>query len=97
MALTTSQAAALTTDHIQALSKSQITAFETADLNSLTSDEIVALTTAQAVVLSRARELGRAVYGEAYVNARNMAVLEVYMPVQQGRTSLGAIVAVYSI
>jgi len=56
-----------------------------------------ALTTAQAVVLSRARELGRAVYGEAYVNARNMAVLEVYMPVQQGRTSLGAIVAVYSI
>ncbi len=56
-----------------------------------------ALSVVQAVVLSRARDLGRPVYGEAYVNARNMAVLEVYMPVQQGRTPLGAIVAVYSI
>jgi hypothetical protein len=43
----------------------------------------------QAVVLARARELGRPVYGEAYVNARNMAVLEVYMPVQQGRSRWG--------
>ena len=56
-----------------------------------------ALSMVQAVVLSRARELGRPVYGEAYANARNMAALEVYMPVQQGRTPLGAIVAVYSI
>ena len=56
-----------------------------------------ALSGIQAVVLGRARELGRPVYGDPYVNARNMAVLEVYMPVQQGRSPLGAIVAVYSI
>jgi hypothetical protein len=48
-----------------------------------------ALSGIQAVVLARARELGRPVYGEAYVNARNMAVLEVYMPVQQGRSRWG--------
>lgn len=56
-----------------------------------------ALSGIQAVVLARAREMGRPVYGDAYVNARNMAVLEVYVPVQQGRTPLGAVVAVYSI
>ncbi|WP_374263591.1 PAS domain S-box protein [Zoogloea sp.] len=56
-----------------------------------------ALSRVQSEVASRARSLGRPVYGEAYVNARNMAVLEVYMPVQQGRQPLGAVVAVYSI
>lgn len=56
-----------------------------------------ALSPEQVVVLARARELGRAVYGEAYVNARNMAVLEVYLPVQDGRKRLGVVVAVYSI
>ncbi|MBN9696003.1 MAG: PAS domain S-box protein [Zoogloea sp.] len=56
-----------------------------------------ALSGIQAVVLARARELGRPVYGDAYVNARNMSVLEVYVPVQQGRSPLGAVVAVYSI
>ena len=35
------------------------------------------LSAAQAVALSRAREAGRPVYGEAYLNPRNMAVLEV--------------------
>ncbi len=55
------------------------------------------LSAAQAVALSRAREAGRPVYGEAYLNPRNMAVLEVFMPVQQGRQPMGAIVAVYSI
>jgi len=55
------------------------------------------LSAGQSRVLVRARELGRPVYGEAYVTARNMAVLEVYMPVQQARQPMGAIVAVYSI
>ncbi len=55
------------------------------------------LSQVQVAVLGRSRELGRPVYGEAYVNGRNMAVLEVYLPVQQGRQPLGAIVAVYSI
>ncbi|MDD3354932.1 PAS domain S-box protein, partial [Zoogloea sp.] len=56
-----------------------------------------ALSRDQMVVLGRARELGRMVYGDPYVNARNMAVLEAYVPVQRGRESLGAVVAVYSI
>ena len=56
-----------------------------------------ALSPEQVLLLARARELGRAVYGEAYVNARNMAVLEVYLPVQDGRKRLGVVVAVYSI
>lgn len=56
-----------------------------------------ALSGIQAVEFGRARDMGRPVYGEAYVNARNMSVLEVYAPVQQGRVPMGAIVAVYSI
>ena len=56
-----------------------------------------ALSGTQATALARSWEVGRPVYGEAYVNSRNMAVLEVYVPVQQGRTPLGAIIAVYSI
>ena len=56
-----------------------------------------ALSAGQGAVLRRAQELGRPTYGEAYLNPRNTAVLELYMPVQQGREPLGAVVAVYSI
>ncbi len=51
----------------------------------------------QAVVLARARSQGRPVYGEAYVNGRATPVLEVYVPIQQGRSTIGAMVAVYSL
>jgi PAS domain S-box-containing protein len=39
----------------------------------------------------------RPTYGEAYVNHRGAALLEVYVPVQFGRTYLGALVGVYTI
>lgn len=40
---------------------------------------------------------GRPTYGEATVNHRGAALLELYVPVQQGRTDLGALVGVYTI
>lgn len=40
---------------------------------------------------------GRPTYGAAYVNHRGTAVLEIYVPVQYGRTSLGALVGVYTV
>jgi PAS domain S-box-containing protein len=56
-----------------------------------------ALTATQTVPFYRARELGRPIYSDAYVNARNMAVLEVHVPVRSGEHFLGAVVGVYSI
>ena len=44
-----------------------------------------ALTATQSVPYFHARDIGRPTYGEAYVNARNEAVLEVYVPVRHGR------------
>ena len=55
------------------------------------------LTAKQSVAYFRARDHGRAAYGEAYVNARGEAVLEVFVPVRHGRRFLGAMVGVYSI
>ncbi|BAL23771.1 PAS domain S-box protein [Azoarcus sp. KH32C] len=66
--------------------------FDTTDW--LTGD---ALSANQTDAFYRARDLGRAAYGEAYVNPRNRMVLEVYVPVRHGREFLGAIVGVYSI
>ena len=56
-----------------------------------------ALSPVQAQTFHRIRDQGRPAYGDPYVNARGMAVLEFYVPVLQGRTVVGAIVAVYSI
>ncbi len=56
-----------------------------------------ALTAAQSVPYFRARDIGRATYGDAYVNTRNEAVLEMYVPVRHGRRFMGAMVGVYSI
>jgi len=56
-----------------------------------------ALTATQSVPYFRARDIGRPTYGEAYVNTRNEAVLEVYVPVRHGRKFMGAMVGVYSI
>jgi PAS domain S-box-containing protein len=56
-----------------------------------------ALTATQSVPYFHARDIGRATYGEAYVNKRDEAVLEVYVPVRHGRRFMGAMVGVYSI
>jgi PAS domain S-box-containing protein len=40
---------------------------------------------------------GMPVYGDAYINHRGAALIELYVPVLQGRTSLGALVAVYTV
>lgn len=56
-----------------------------------------ALSGLQTVPFYRARETGRPSYGEAYVNAHQRMVLEVYVPVRRGRQFLGAVVGVYSI
>jgi len=66
--------------------------FDTTDW--LTGD---ALTATQSTPYFHARDVSRAVYGEAYVNTRGVAVLEVYVPVRHGRRFLGAMVGVYSI
>lgn len=55
------------------------------------------LTATQGQVARYARELGRAVYGQTYRVPRGSAVMEVFVPVQRGRTPYGMIVAVYSI
>ncbi|QID18596.1 PAS domain S-box protein [Nitrogeniibacter mangrovi] len=56
-----------------------------------------ALTAAQSTPYFKARDIGRVTYGEAYVNSRNEAVLEVFVPVRNGRHFMGAMVGVYSI
>jgi PAS domain S-box-containing protein len=56
-----------------------------------------ALSGLQTLPFYRARETGRPSYGEAYVNAHQRMVLEVYVPVRRGRQFLGAVVGVYSI
>ena len=52
---------------------------------------------AQPLSFAQALTSGRPIYGEAYVNHRGAALLEVYVPVQYGRTYLGALVGVYTI
>lgn len=52
---------------------------------------------AQPASFARALTSGRPVYGEAYVNHRGTAVLEIFVPVQYGRTYLGALVGVYTV
>jgi PAS domain S-box-containing protein len=52
---------------------------------------------AQPSSFAHALTSGRPSYGEAYVNHRGTAVLEVYVPVQYGRTYMGALVGVYTV
>ncbi len=52
---------------------------------------------AQPYSFAHALTSGLPAYGEAYVNHRGAALLEVYVPVQYGRTTLGALVGVYTI
>ena len=52
---------------------------------------------AQPLSFAQALTSGRPIYGEAYVNHRGAALLEVYVPVQYGRTYLGTLVGVYTI
>jgi hypothetical protein len=52
---------------------------------------------AQPASFAHALTSGRPTYGEAYVNHRGAALLELYVPVQFGRTYLGALVGVYTI
>jgi len=52
---------------------------------------------AQPSSFARALTSGQPTYGETYVNHRGAALLEVYVPVQYGRTYLGALVGVYTI
>lgn len=56
-----------------------------------------ALAGPQPMVFIRAHESGRPTYGEAHFNQRGAAIVELYVPVQRGRTYLGAIVGVYSV
>lgn len=55
------------------------------------------LSGAQLQPFARARELGRAIYGEPHINPRNAMVLELFVPARRGREFMGAVVAVYSI
>ena len=66
--------------------------FDTTDW--LVGDTLSAL---QTTPFYRARELGRPSYGAAQINQRDMAVLELYVPVFRGGTFMGAIAGVYSI
>ena len=52
---------------------------------------------AQPVSFAHALTTGRPVYGDAYINHRGAALLELYVPVQYGRTYLGTLVAVYTV
>ncbi len=52
---------------------------------------------AQPASFGHALTSGLPTYGDAYVNHRGAALLEVYVPVQFGRTYLGALVGVYTI
>ncbi|MBI4988454.1 MAG: PAS domain S-box protein [Rhodocyclales bacterium] len=52
---------------------------------------------AQPSSFAHALTSGLPTYGEAYVNHRGAALLEVYVPVQFGRTHLGALVGVYTV
>ena len=52
---------------------------------------------AQPASFAHALTSGRPTYGEAYVNHRDAALLELYVPVFFGRTYLGALVGVYTI
>ncbi len=52
---------------------------------------------AQPASFAHALTSGRPAYGEAYVNHRDAALLELYVPVYFGRTYLGALVGVYTI
>lgn len=52
---------------------------------------------AQPSSFAHALTSGLPTYGEAYVNHRGAALLEVYVPAQYGRTYLGALVGVYTI
>ncbi len=52
---------------------------------------------AQSTSFLQALALGRPVYGEAYVNSRGVAQIELYVPVQRGRIDFGTLVGVYSV
>jgi len=52
---------------------------------------------AQPISFAHALTSGLPTYGEAYVNHRGVALLELYVPVQFGRTYLGTLVAVYTV
>ena len=51
---------------------------------------------AQPASFAHALTSGRPTYGDATVNHRGVALLELYVPVQHGRTYLGTLVAVYT-
>ena len=51
----------------------------------------------QATAFYRARELGRPVYGAAWIDDHGVAALELHVPSYRGGTFLGAMIAVYSI
>lgn len=52
---------------------------------------------AQPASFAHALTSGRPTYGEAYVNHRGAALLELYVPVQFGRTYMGTLVGVYTV
>ncbi|CAG0928481.1 two-component system, LuxR family, sensor histidine kinase DctS [Rhodocyclaceae bacterium] len=52
---------------------------------------------AQPASFAHALVSGRPTYGEAYVNHRGAALLELYVPVQFGRTYMGTLVGVYTV
>lgn len=52
---------------------------------------------AQGQVARLARELGRAAYGQPYRTTRGHAAVDVFVPVQRGRSPHGLVVAIYSV
>ncbi|GAA5179066.1 hypothetical protein GCM10025771_20050 [Niveibacterium umoris] len=55
------------------------------------------MTPAQGQVARHARELGRAAYGQPYRGAGGSALVEIFIPVQRGRSPWGMVAAVYSV
>jgi PAS domain S-box-containing protein len=51
----------------------------------------------QGQIARHARELGRAAYGQPYRANRGSAQMEVFIPVQRGRSPFGLVIAVYSV
>ncbi len=56
-----------------------------------------AMTPEQGQVARHAREIGRAAYGQPYRGASGSALVEVFIPVQRGRSPWGMVAAVYSV
>jgi PAS domain S-box-containing protein len=55
------------------------------------------LSPSQGQIARHARELGRAAYGQPYRASRGSALMEVFVPVQRGRSPYGLVIAVYSV